>query len=305
MAILTKSLNATKFKGIFTEVLHDEKLGLSNPSHLRLFHLDVKSNAFSFDALGKFLVTNIGEYVYSRAEIDNFKTEGDAYIIGAKAIALLKKAAGIDASWINDELGNIVLYVLLEQFLDAPKLYNKIELSSASTSSPSGVHLRTIDEPTLSYQLVFGKSNVVGDFKAAIDNAFTSLKSVKDGMQSEMHLVETTLVSHFFDEATVEKLKSIILPTETPATPVDPAFGVFIGYSLGLDPEKYSNTDFRAELTRKMDLDIKEYISYIKQKIIDEGMSTYPFYIYVIPFNLNIEKDKADVMDFVLNAGVV
>ena len=305
MAILTKTLNDTKFKGIFTEVLHSEKLGLSNPSHLRLFHLNVSGNTFSFDALSDFILQNIGEYVFSRAKIDQFKIEGKERAVGAKAIALLKKASGFDPSWLNDELGNIVLYVLLEQFLDAPKLYNKIELSSTNASSPSGVHLHTINDPAPAYQLVFGKSNVVGDFKAAIENAFDALRAVKTGLQEEMNLIETTVLSQHFDDTTIKKLKSILLPTETPPPPVDPAFGLFIGYSLGLDPEKYSNADFRAALTRKMDLDIKEHVAHIAQKIKDEGMSTYPFYIYVLPFNPNIDKDKANIMEFVLRAGVL
>jgi len=72
MPFLSKTLKEAGFDSIFTEVEHTETLGLKNPYQLRMFHLDVANNAFSFDAMHSFLLKNIGRYVFSRAKIKFF-----------------------------------------------------------------------------------------------------------------------------------------------------------------------------------------------------------------------------------------
>ena len=79
------------FEGVFTEVLHDEKLDLINPYQLRLFQLSVVDNAFSFDALKKFLLKNIGQYIYSRERIQKYIDDEEIMLIGLKAVELLKE----------------------------------------------------------------------------------------------------------------------------------------------------------------------------------------------------------------------
>ena len=68
-----KTLSGGKFDEVFTEVSHTETLGLKNPEQLRLFHLNVNNNAFSSDQLEVFLRKNIGQYVFSRAQIENYR----------------------------------------------------------------------------------------------------------------------------------------------------------------------------------------------------------------------------------------
>lgn len=67
-----KTLRGKYFDEVFTEVTHTETLGLKNPEQLRLFHLNVNNNAFSSDKLEQFLRRNIGLYVFSRAQIEEY-----------------------------------------------------------------------------------------------------------------------------------------------------------------------------------------------------------------------------------------
>ena len=76
-----------------------------------------------------------------------------------------------------------------------------------------------------------------------------------------------------------------------------------MGYSLGLDAKKYSNSEFRIELTRKMDSDIKAHVSYIADKIKVANMGTYSFYFYVLPFN-DADAEKKSIMAALLEGGV-
>lgn len=67
-----KTISGDEFDEVFTEVSHPETLGLKNPEQLRLFHLNVNNNVFTFDRLEEFLRNNIGQYVFSRAQIENY-----------------------------------------------------------------------------------------------------------------------------------------------------------------------------------------------------------------------------------------
>lgn len=305
MAVLTKTLKEAGFDDIFTEVEHTESLGLKNPNQLRMFHLDVANNTFSFNAMHDFLISNIGRYVFSRAKMEQFRIVDNLEAVGAKAIGLLRKASKMDESWISEELGDILLYVFLEQILGAPKLFSRIELLDYGNTALNGggVHLLPLGEDGAApaYQMIFGKSHIIGDLQDAVDSAFTSLISIRDNAVQELHVVESTVFSQSFDPETAEQLKSIIIPSKKRFN-VDKAFGIFLGYSLGLDAKNYSNAEFRVELARKMDTDIKAHAAYITRKINEAGMGTHSFYFYILPFN-DADSEKKSVMAALLEGG--
>jgi hypothetical protein len=208
-----------------------------------------------------------------------------------------------------------MLYVFLEEILDAPKLYSKIELieqnNQTEALSGGGVHLLSINADGTTppaYQLVFGKSNVIDSLESAIDNAFVHLKKVKDSMlSSELPLVESVILSKKnFDNETERRLIELLVPSKSTSDSkltYDTAFGVFLGYSIGLDKDKYSNPEFRQKLTEKMNLDIRENVDRIKKRIQADGMQNHSFYFYVLPFN-EADAEKGTIMDSLLNGGV-
>lgn len=304
---LNKTLKEAEFENVFTEINHTESLGLKNPHQLRMFHLDIENNIFSFDALHDFLLQNIGRYVFSRSKMDQFRIDEDLEIVGAKAIGLVKKACNMNEDWIGEELGDIMLYSFLEQILSAPKLFSKIELTqygNQHTKNGGGVHLLPLGNigPTPSYQMIFGKSNVIGDLQDAIDNAFDHIAAIRDNVSTELKIVESTVFSQAYDAQTTDFLKEIIIPSKKKNAVVDKAFGVFLGYSLGLDPNNYSTTDFRTEFSKKMDTDIKAHVAYIANKINAENLGTHSFYFYILPFN-DADNEKQSIMNTVLGGG--
>lgn len=300
-SVLGKSLVDAGFDGIFTEVTHNEVLGLINPYQLRLFQLGVVDNAFTFDALKKFLLKNIGYYIYSRERIKKFMDEDEITLIGLKAVELLRDRCNGDLAWLGDELGDLVLYVFLEQILDAPKVFSKFDVPSDGNlvSGSSGVHLLQPDKTIPSYQMVFGKSRIVGDPRDAIDAAFVTLEAIKNDTSREMRLVESTAFDKQFSPEVAEHLKSLILPTKGQTATHDTAFGVFLGYSLGLEADNKTSDQFRTELADKMRLDIKNHVSYIAEKIKAAKMERYSFYFYFLPFN-KADGEKQSVMESLL-----
>lgn len=252
MAIVQKTLNDAGFDGVFTEVSHDEKLGLINPYQLRLFQLRVVDNAFSFDALKKFLLKNIGQYIYSRERIKKFMNDDEITLIGLKAVELLHDRCNGDLTWLGDELGDLMLYVFLEQVLDAPKVFSKFDTPSDEllTTGTGCVHLLQTGAGMPSFQMVFGKSRIVGDPKDAIDDAFITLEAIKNDTSREIRLVESTAFDKEFAPEVAKQLKNIIIPSKGQTIAHDTAFGVFLGYSLGIEKNRPS-AEFRELVAKK------------------------------------------------------
>ncbi|MEL7636049.1 MULTISPECIES: DUF1837 domain-containing protein [Sporomusa] len=289
------------FDSVFIEVQHACSLNLKNPHCLRIYCLDISNNSFSHVALHKFLQKNIGRYVFSRAAIERFRLDGEEEAIGLKAIELLRNASNLKDKGAGGELGEILLYLFLEQKLNAPKLLSKVELKTSGNQyvfGSDGVHLlydkNLAGEPY--YQLVLGESKIIGSLKDAIDDAFDSIAKVNAKPDNELRLIESNILNEAFDEATIDYVKSLIIPSKRDLSiNIDRAFGVFLGYTIGIDASQYSNADYRKAVVDKMANDIQTNAAHIAQKIINAKMSGYSFYFYVIPFD-NASNDRAAII---------
>lgn len=305
MTKLNLTLIDTGFDGVFSEVSHSEKLESLNPCQLRLFQLNVKNNEFSYNALTKFLLRNIGQYIFSRERIQGFATDEEIMLIGLKAVKLLTERTKGDPTWLGDELGGLLLYTFLEGVLKAPKLFNRFDTPKDDllTGGIEGVHLFQPDTDSPSFQMVYGKSRIVGDIRDAIDDAFLSIEETKKDTSLEMRFVEPTVLGRSFSLETATYLRDIILPSKTSAARCDSAFGVFIGYTLGLDRDKYSSVQFLDALERKMRIDIQNHVSYIQEKIKISKMERYPFYLYFLPLN-DADNEKFKIMETLIGGGL-
>lgn len=179
-----KTISGGKFDEVFTEVPHAETLGLKNPEQLRLYHLNVNNNAFSTDRLEVFLRRNIGQYVFSRAQIENYHVEGDVYSVGMDAIDIMKRNGSPGQKGTGNDLGEILLYVFLEQVLGAPKIMSKVELQTGVTQYDSkcdGIHLLSLEQTfgIPYYHIVFGTSSILGDMKKAVNSAFDAIVEIE------------------------------------------------------------------------------------------------------------------------------
>jgi len=161
MVELNKTLKDAGFGGVFSEVTHSETLSLLNPYQLRMFQLKVVDNAFSYDALKKFLLKNIGQYVYSRERIKKYIDDEEIMLIGLKAVELLKERNKGDCNWLGEELGDLMLYAFLEGILKAPKIFSKFDTSSDRllTTGVGCVHLLQPSAENPSFQMIYVKSH--------------------------------------------------------------------------------------------------------------------------------------------------
>ncbi len=269
-------------------------LGLRNPEDCQIFRLKIEDNEFVYHGMKKYLNINIGRYVFSRTEMKRYKDEGELESVGMDAAQYIRENS------TGNELADMLLYAFLEEVLGAPKLMSSIELG---TSNCSGIHLNTMGEVTPSYQLVYGSSKIEGDLKTAIDSAFENVVKLKEKRIPGFELVNSAAFGKSVDRQVALAVKDILIPTKDHQDPPGTAFGLFLGYSLGLNPEDYSAADFLMEAVAKMESDIQQYATYISEKIVSLHLGMHSFYIYVLPFN-NAENDKTSIVNMLIGGAV-
>ena len=288
-----QTINLCGFENVFIEVPQDNNLGLLNNNHIKTFHFNIENNKFTYLGLNKYLLKNIGRYIYSRMQMDEFETSDEKELIALKAIEKLKES-GFSDEKLGDELGNIIVYILLEKILNAPKLYTSIECSDANLDK-AGVHLLKLSSEDENFQMIFSKSNITNNLKDSIDNAFKNIFLLNKSLSKHYSFLETSILSQNFDEATSRQLEKIITPQKrTNDISVSNAFGLLIGYSIQTN-KNVDNKSYVKNIKEQMIKDLQEQLPYIISKINALKMQNYSFYIYLIPFD-DASNDKTFIM---------
>lgn len=297
------------FDDVFFEIEHEEALGLPRAEQLRLFHTSFRANMLSTESLQEFIYRNIARYVFSRATLENYRINDEMDAAISQALRIMSENGGLEAVDVGNALDEIMLYAFLEEKLNAPKLMSRVELGtelSQFKSECKGVHLlapKDLPENT-KYQLVFGASNIVNDVKVAIDRAFETVLKINKRENREVVMVQKAVLDRFFNDDEIALLKSAIIPDQQgKPKEYETAYGIFLGYKLGLKAEG-RGAEFEELAQKKMLLDIKAHAAYIAQKIKDNHLDGHSFYIYVVPFN-DAETEKTAIMEPVLKGEIV
>jgi hypothetical protein len=283
------------FLELFYHDLDNEKL--ENNNTLNLFTLKIKNNSFSYEELISELGNKLHYYALSRQQIEALKREDRLNDLINKAKSKLR-----DYSVNDGELGEILLYCLLESHLKAPKILTKLELKTNNNDyvkGADGVHLLKLNEQD--YQLIFGESKLNADLNAGICNAFASIKNLiieKGKLSFELSLVESELFKEAFDQANYNFLKRIVKPSaKIGETNMDYSFGIFLGYNIELSNEKacLPNDQFRDKIRDKIKQTVISSIGSINTQIKKNEFVGYSFYVYVIPFS-DLDKMRKEII---------
>lgn len=125
------------FSNLFHKILENEPV--ENGNKLNLFSLKISSNAFSYANLVEELGDILTKYALSRSTYDDLREKEKYNTLVTKAKERLRKAESNEG-----ELGEILLYSMLEAHLKAPKLLTKLELKTDPNhyvNGADGVHL--------------------------------------------------------------------------------------------------------------------------------------------------------------------
>lgn len=300
--ILQKTMTHGSFESVFTEVTHQESINCSSHSQVRLFYLSsIEDRAFDTNSLVKLLRRNLGQYFFSRGEIDEFKEDGDEYSIGLEAAAGLRT---FDYSRIFEE---IMICYLLEDRLNAPKLMSRPEIRSASgryEGCSDSIHILSLGDTNdiVRFQMIFGTAKVHTFIDEALDDIFEKIAAISNSKQNERALVDSTLFGKHFNKETTAYLTQILTPSKGnngKRTISENAYGVFVGYKLNLRADNRSSDQFLSSIDDKMIQDIRHYAPLIRQRITDAGLDQNPFYFFFIPLN-DAENEKTSIVEAIL-----
>lgn len=293
-----------KFDKLFTPVA-SELLSIPANHDLQIFCLKFDDFDFDYRGLWKHLRNNIGYYVYSRAQINQYLDEDEISALAYDAIVHIKEMITNGKIPSGNELGELLLYIFLEQVLNAPKLMSKIELGNYGgflTSESAGIHLLTATSAVPFNQIVLGTSMINDSLQAAIDSAFADAKKLKNRKKDERHFVESNIFTGSFPPDVSDQLEAIILPTETSGKKPATAFGMFLGYTLkGVPQSGKSVNTYQNDVLTQLKTDISNQIPFIESKITQYGFDGYSLYIYLLPFT-NADDDKKNIMDKLLQS---
>lgn len=291
----------SNFLNLFTKVFENE--ALENGNKLNVFMLKISNNQFNYSGLNEELENALITYALSRHTYDELVAQNKFGNLSTQAREKLRRAQSN-----TGELGELLLYCLLESHLHAPKLLTKLELKTSPNEyvkGTDGVHLLKIDNA--SYQLVFGESKLHSDLESGIVSAFDSIKTLiengLDKMRYEIHLVNTNLLKETVSDESYDILKKILIPSENDEDlNIDNSFGVFLGFDVNISEDErcVSNNEFRNNILEKIKASIIEITPTINKYLKKKEFIGYNFYFYIVPFS-ELEKARVDIINKLKN----
>ena len=284
--MLIKTDISSDFLNLFTKIFENETLEGGN--RLNVFMLKISNNQFNYGNLSEELENALITYALSRHTCNELIEQKKFGNLASQAREKLRRAKSN-----TGELGELLLYCLLESHLHAPKLLTKLELKTASNEyvkGADGVHLLKIGDA--SYQMVFGESKLHGDIKTMLDNDL-------DKMRYEVHLVNTNLLKETVSEDSYEILKKILIPSENDENlNLDNSFGVFLGFDISMsdDERRVSNAEFRTIISEKVKSSINKIVPTINEQLKKNEFIGYNFYFYILPFS-DLDKTRTEIIN--------
>ena len=284
--------------GIFNKV-SEEEFDVINKNYIRMFMLNTENKLFNYDELYDYILPNVAKYVFSRkkfSEIENNPSKQMTIIL--EALSHLRPVNSEADKGAGGELGEILLYLFLEQDLQAPKLFSKVELKTSAkdyVKGSDGIHFkfRINGEGKKILQLVIGEAKIKNDLKDGIKEAFESINRYLSENIQDRNLLDTHLMEQLVDKDEADLIKEYI--TSIPRKKKETVFGIFIGYSIKYKGTVATNDEYDR---RVIEENIKQILA-VKNHIIDAinnyYVSNYEFNFYFLPFH-NAARDRKVIM---------
>ena len=297
--VVSLTSDDTDFDDTFFHVDSLNVMGIDHKSSAHIYCVNMANSKFQFLKLKSYLIDNIGNYVLSRSEMNRMVSDKNPGRVGARALLAFQNTY---KDKTENVLGEMLLYVFMEQVLRAPKIMSRIELDKTTgvISKSDGIHLYSGNFLGDNFhQVVFGASSLDGDLKTAADRAFSKICTIGENHDEEYTMIDNTIYQGYFDEKQAEFIRNTIFPKKSLKRSVDTSFGMFLGYTVKLSE---LGSGYAEAAEQKMKQDIISLKEYIINKVKVSGLEGYDFYIYVIPFN-DADNEKLSLINEIIPHG--
>lgn len=263
-------------------------------------------NGYDFDYLGmqNSLLEVIITFALDRRTIQRYEENKQYAKLHNEARSKFK-----EANQNQGELGEVLLYTLLEGHLRAPQILSKMSMKTNSNDyvkGSDGIHFVKVKDSNR-YHLIYGESKLYKDLTKAFDNAFKSISRFSSSenlgnRDFELSLIRTQIDNEIIDEEDKDLVVKILYPSEKQADfAVSDAFGIFIGFEINVEEERnhYNEDRFEIFLKDKINDLITEKITTLERQINKHALTNKNFYIYLMPFT-DIDESRKEILKKVI-----
>ncbi len=274
---------------------HEEVLDTTNPTRVSVFTVGMGNKQFKFKNATEFIMDNLSSYVMSREVLNHPEKQKNPARLGIDALRKLTKEANLRK---DEALGDIFLYIFLEQVLGAPKIMSKLELNSVpGESHTDGMHLMQLKKEGLPFkQIIFGAAKIVNSLNDAINSVFDKVVRIENQSDDELQILDYSIGSRLFSQEDSEAIREFLIPQKQTGLEPERAYACFIGYTLQLDPSGMSNAQYIEKVVEQTKSDMNMAVKFIKERIIKLDLSDYDFYFYFVPFN-NANDERISIIN--------
>lgn len=215
-------------------------------------------------------------FVFSCTEIE--KKLGVSNADSAKKL-FEKAIRKISQHTAHGELGELILFTLLDVYFEAPKLLSKISTKTSRRMPVYGADAVHGQFYAGKFKLMLGESKLHQDFNSAATKATKSIKSAKETYQNEFDLLDSNMDFPNINADLEEHLLEILDPFSN--TDLDEVLHspCFIGFS---DPDliKVSGGDFENEYIKLACKHVGHYFNNVEH----QGINVDKTSLILLPF---------------------
>jgi hypothetical protein len=268
--------NAEEIKQILKEVEFTHTLEDGTAVETLLVYLPIIAGKSSHqDFFGKIKKGILTNFVLSCKEIEEklgLTNPRSADSLFKKSVSLLK------ANTAQGDLGELILFTLMDIYVCAPKLLSKISMKGSAQMPALGadaVHGQYING---SFRVYLGESKLHKDFKSAASKAAISIKSAQGKFQHELNLIDSHLDYPGITPETKSELLEILDPwSDNDFTDVihSPCFIGFKQPELMADETKFIEA---------YKVKAKDYVEDFYSKLKNQELSCDKTILLMLPF---------------------
>jgi hypothetical protein len=233
-------------------------------------------------------------FVFSCEEIEkklNVSSSESANKLFEKAVRKISQKTA------HGELGELIIFTLLDVYFKAPKLLSKVSLKSNSRMPVFGadaVHGQFVDG---SFKLYLGESKLYTKFKAAVPEAVKSIKNAMQKYDEEFDLIDSYIDFPGINEDLEKNLLELLDPFSESDVSKTIHSPCFIGFA---EPEMISSVTSDSDFIEKYICLATDYIENFFEKLEGQGVDVKEVSLFLLPYS---SVDNM-VRDFVEHVGI-
>lgn len=277
-----------------------------------LFSLKVKDKDFDYNVLINELVDVLVNFCISPKEYEDAYSKRYIGKLSRKARESFREYARLrregnrykEQETTDGEVGELLLYALLESHLKAPKILTKMRFKTSNNDPvkrSDGIHMLIGNDGY--HKLIYGESKLYKDFNSGINEAFKSISEFKtrddNNIDDEYNFLISNIDSELI-ESQYEYVRSVLIPKECDEG-YDTAFAIFLGFEIEIQEEikTIKGREYKINLKKYIRGLVEEKIEYMEKRIDRNKLRDHEIFIYFIPFT-NINKTKLKILEGIL-----